>query len=204
MKEKRSKKESNKEKAEKKGGSTACFSREASGASQKEDKQANKINWVAFVKFLNSSLDMYDSQVCRVNYGLSRGQKSRIQRLANEWGKPAIVDAIVRFAKSDVLNGRCASVRFWKASVFWLFERDEHFEKVLGGYYDNPPKKELTPGELKQLAEERRAALQETNRALVRQIEEEERKKREEARDYAAKHAVTYEEYLQMKEEGRL
>ena len=83
------------------------------------------------------------------------------------------VDAVVKMAKSDLLNGRCKGRLKWKASFIWLTESDDHFEKVLNGYYDNPPVQELTPEEQRQLELERYKAHEAERRAEARRIEEE-------------------------------
>lgn len=167
--------------------------------SEKRDSKLY-IHWPSFIRFFNETLHKEGSTIEPLRY-LSKGKKSRVQALVNRWNtKQALVDAVVKMAKSDLLNGRCKGRLKWKASFIWLTESDDHFEKVLNGYYDNPPAAELSPEEQRQLELERYRALQDARRAEARRIEEEESARREAARDYAARHCVTYEQYLRMKE----
>ena len=195
MKEKRSKKESNKEEAKKEGHTGLDFA-PLQQASPSEDL---KINWEAFIRFFNATLKLHGSNIRPIAY-LSKGKKSRVQSLVNHWNtKQALVDAVVNMARSDFLNGRKKGYPFI-ASFIWLTESDDHFEKVLNGYYDNPPATELTPDEQRQLEAERYRQQQDARRAEARRIEEEERERRAQERDERARHCVSYEEYLKMKE----
>ena len=107
--------------------------------------------------------------------------------------------AIEKMMQSDFLNGRIKG-HYFLGSFHWLTESDDHFEKVLNGYYDNPPAAELTPDEQRQLEAERYRQQQDARRAEARRIEEEERERRAQERDERARHCVSYEEYLKMKE----
>ena len=197
MKEKRTKKESNKEEAKKEGHTGLVFAPRQQ-ASPSEDL---KINWDAFIRFFNATLQMHGSAIRPIAY-LSKGKKSRVQALVNRWNtKQALVDAVVSMARSDFLNGRKKGYPFI-ASFIWLTESDDHFEKVLNGYYDNPPVAELTPDEQRQLEQERYRQQQDARRAEVRRIDEEERERRARERDERAKNCVSYEEYQRLKAEG--
>ena len=113
-----------------------------------------KIDWPSFVRFFNATLQRHSSSIAPISY-LSKGKKSRIQALVNRWGtKQVLVIAVENMARSDLLNGRVPRVKF-KGSFIWLTESDDHFEKVLNGYYDNPPAAEITPEEQRQLQQER-------------------------------------------------
>ena len=195
MKEKRSKKESNKEEAKKEGTEVLEFAAPKK-ASLRDDL---KIDWPSFVRFFNTTLQRHGSSIAPISY-LSKGKKSRIQALVNRWGtKQVLVIAVENMAHSDLLNGRVPRVKF-KGSFIWLTESDDHFEKVLNGYYDNPPATELTADEQRQLEQERYRQQQDARRAEARRIEEEERERRERERDERARNCVSYEEYLKMKE----
>ena len=194
MKEKRSKKESIKEEAKEEGHTGLVFAPRQQ-ASPSEDL---KINWDAFISFFNATLRLHGSAIRPIAY-LSKGKKSRVQSLVNRWNtKQALVDAVVNMARSDFLNGRKKGYPFI-ASFIWLTESDDHFEKVLNGYYDNPPVAELTPEDKRQLEQEAYRAQQEARRAEARRIEEEERARRRLQREEWARGAVTYEEYMKMK-----
>lgn len=190
MKEKRTKKESNKEEAKKEGHTGLDFA-PLQQASPSEDL---KINWEAFIRFFNATLKLHGSNIRPIAY-LSKGKKSRVQSLVNHWNtKQALVDAVVNMARSDFLNGRKKGYPFI-ASFIWLTESDDHFEKVLNGYYDNPPATELTPDEQRQLEQERYRQQQDARRAEARRIEEEEREqqrlRREREREEWERHKPT-------------
>ena len=204
MKEKRTKKESNKEEAKKEGRNVTAFGGSFEEATPREDL---KIDWAAFVRYFNETLRRHGSHIAQVEF-LSKGKKSRIQCIVNRYGtKKALLTAIEKMARSDFLNGRVKgadSQRSFLASFIWLTESDDHFEKVLNGYYDNPPEQELTPEEQRQLEQERYRAQQEARRAEVRRIDEEERARREAERDSWAQTSCTYEEYQRMLKNGQL
>ena len=199
MKEKRTKKESNKEEAKKEGTEVLEFA-----ASKKTSLRDDlKIDWPSFVRFFNATLQRHRSSIAPISY-LSKGKKSRIQALVNRWGtKQVLVIAVENMARSDLLNGRVPRVKF-KGSFIWLTESDDHFEKVLNGYYDNPPTQELTPEEQRQIEQERYRAEQAERRAEARRIEEEERERKAKERDERARGCVSYEEYQRLKAEGLL
>lgn len=203
MKEKVAKRK-NKEKAEKESEAWLVSHARAKGRPSNESKEANRINWTSFVKYFNSTMEMHNSSICRINFGLSRGSKARLQYIANQWGKAELARAINKMAASDVCSGRCPAIRFWKASLFWLIKSDENFEKVLGGFYDNPP--EAKPSEEEQRrreAEQRRQDAQRL-RALAREIDEQESERRDRERTERAIGACTYEEYQRLKAEGKI
>ena len=199
MKEKRSKKESNKEEAKEEGHTGLDFA-PLQQASPSEDL---KINWEAFIRFFNATLKLHGSNIRPIAY-LSKGKKSRVQSLVNHWNtKQALVDAVVNMARSDFLNGRKKGYPFI-ASFIWLTESDDHFEKVLNGYYDNPPATELTPDEQRQLEQERYRQQQDARHAEARRIEEEIREEQRQRREERARGAVSYEEYQRLKQQGLL
>ena len=190
MKEKGSEKESIKEKAERKGHAAAVFSREDSEPAVQEDL---KIDWDAFLRFFNGLIDTNGSNIAKVPY-LSRGMKRNIQMLVYEWNsKGALVDACIKLVRSDFLNGRKKKFPFL-ASLLWMIESKERFEKVMTGYYDNPPELEPTPEALREQEAEERARKEAERRALAKQIEEEERAERQRRREEAERNKATPEE----------
>ena len=157
-----------------------------------------RIDWTAFIRFFNDTLQRHGSNISPIAF-LSKGKKSRVQALVNQWGtKKVLVVAVDRMARSDFLNGRCPKYRFI-GSFHWLTSNNEIFEKVLNGYYDNPPPQELTPEEQRQLELERYKAREAERRAEARRIEEEEHERMAREREERAKHCVSYEEYQRMK-----
>ena len=162
-----------------------------------------RIDWTAFIRFFNDTLRRHGSYISPIEF-LSKGKKSRVQAMVNQWGtKKVLVVAVDRMARSDFLNGRCPKYRF-VGSFHWLTSNNEIFEKVLNGYYDNPPTQELTPEEQRQIEAERYRQQQDARRAEVRRIDEEERLRRERERDERTRHCVSYEEYQRMKQQGLL
>ena len=193
MKEKRSKKESIKEEAKEEGRNVTAFAPNSDAAPPREDL---KIDWPSFINFFNATMRRYGSSIATIEF-LSKGKKSRVQAIVNHYGtKQVLVAAIERMARSDFLNGRvkgAGSNRTFMASFIWLTESDDHFEKVLNGYYDNPPTAELTPEDKRQLEQEAYRAQQEARRAEARRIEEEERERQR------ARRQREYEEWLRQR-----
>ena len=182
---------------------------EAVCAAQKSASPSDvlRIDWMAFIRFFNDMLRRHGSPIARIEF-LSKGKKSRVQSIVNNYNtKQALVTAIEKMARSDFLNGRiqgARSNRAFIASFIWLTESDDHFEKVLNGYYDNPPAAELTPDEQRQLEQERYRQQQDARRAEARRIEEEIREEQRQRREERARGAVSYEEYQRMKQQGLL
>ena len=199
MKEKRTKKESNKEEAKEEGRYVTVDVRFSGEAKPRDDL---KVDWPSFITFFNATLHRCSSCISPITF-LSKGKKSRVQALVNNYGsKQALVTAIEKMARSDFLNGRvkgARSNRSFIASFIWLTESDDHFEKVLNGYYDNPPVAELTPEEQRQIEAEHYKAQQAERRAAARRIEEEEHERRNRERDERARNCVSYEEYQRLK-----
>ena len=196
MKEKSGKKESIKEEAKQEGRIDSVFA----PSNPAPPMENLKIDWDEFIRFFNATLKQYGSNISPITF-LTKGKKSRVQALVNQCkSRQLLDDAVIAMARSNFLNGRCPKYRF-KASFFWLTESDDHFEKVLNGYYDNPPALELTPEEQRQLEQEAYRAQQEARRAEARRIEEEERERRRKQREEWARGAVTYEEYMKMKQQ---
>ena len=140
-----------------------------------------KIDWAAFIKWFNLTLKQYNSNIEPLQY-LTKGKKAQVQRIVNELGtKSILIDAVVKMASSDFLNGRTPTRTFkngFVASFPWLVDNDERLADVANGLYDNPPKQELTPEEKWQLEKEQRAMDRERRKAEALRIEEEEREAR--------------------------
>ena len=148
MKEKSSKKESNKEKAKKES--------RVDSANTREDL---KNDWKAFINYYNAVLDYYHSPICRI-VRISKGYKSRLQDIVNENNtKTILATAINKMAQSNFLNGRMQSRKYdvkFLASFTWLFGKDENFDRVGDGFYDNPPEYVPTEAERRQEEAEQR------------------------------------------------
>ena len=178
-------KESNKEEKQQEAQHGLVDSRENF---QEENREDLRIDVDAFLKFFNDTLQREKSSIPTAEF-VSPGYGRRIQALANAYNsKTVLVIAVQKMARSDFLNGRVKG-RAWNkpfiASLIWLLESDENFNKVLNGYYDNPPPVALTEDEKRQQAEELRQREAEERRRknleIDRQIREEQRRAREEA-----------------------
>jgi len=131
-----------------------------------------RINWPLFIQFFNNTLDKYNSAIPRVHY-LSIGQKAWIQRLVNAMEtKELVVYAIEEMAQNDTLNGRNPRVNF-VASLIWLFHKEEHFEKVVNGYYYSATEIGPTPQEIEEQKQKEKAEELKRKRAEIQRIDEE-------------------------------
>ena len=192
MKEKRTKKESNKKESEENSRYVTDFV-----VNEKLGRRPElRIDWTSFMKFCNNEIDFYNSSIAKLHY-ISPGMKTWIQKLANMWNtKKAIMDAVIKMVKSDFLNGRkkgVATDRRFVASFYWLFHKEENFNKVLNGYYDNPEDAK-TAEEIRIEAEEQRKVKAEEQRREARRIEEAERAERRWQREFDEAHRATPEE----------
>ncbi len=193
MKKESSKERSIKERPEKEGRIESAFSRESFSAPQEVKQEDLRIDFDAFLRFFNQSLREAGSSIAQQAF-ITKGYKARLQSLAYEYNsKLPLITAVRKMAASDFLNGRAKKYRF-KASFVWLFESNEHFERVLSGYYDNPDDGDKTPEEIRAEQEEQRRQKMAEQRALARQIEEEDRERDRLERERMARNAVTPEE----------
>jgi hypothetical protein len=180
MKRKSSKKKSKKKKAQEKNSNRFGYARQ-----KKEPVPEHLIvNWQEFKKFFNELLIRYKSNIAPLKY-LSRGLKDKAQAFVEEYNtQAALYDAVEKMIKSNFLNGRVRKYPF-TASVYWLVECEHNFDRVLTGYFDNPPEQELTEQERRKKAEEERQQEAEErrrkNNEIDQQIREEQRRAREEA-----------------------
>ena len=186
MKEERTKEESIKKDREKEEDASSLVSAEP----QNElSRQELKIDWPAFIAWINNTLDKYKSTIPRVDY-ITIGYQHRIQGIVNAYGsKKVVTTAVEKLARSDFLNGRVKGVKR-RFTVIWLFKHDENFEEVRSGAYDNPIEPELSEAEKRQQAEEQRQREAEErrrrNNEIDRQIKAEQRRAREEAHAHRA------------------
>lgn len=178
-------------------------SKESKEEIQKEDqtgladsREDLRVDFDAFLRFFNQSIRDEKSNIAMVAF-LSKGYRHRLQAIVNSYNtKTALITAVQKMLKSDFLNGRKdkgKGYRF-KASLIWLLEKDENFEKTLSGYYDNPDDADKTPEEIRAEQEEQRRRKMAEQRALARQIEEEDRERDRLQRERMARNAVTPEE----------
>ena len=181
MKEKSSKKESIKKDREKEEDASSLVSAEPQNALSRQEL---KIDWPAFIVWVNNTLDKYKSTIPRIEF-ITPGYQHRIQGIVNAYGSKKVVEtAVEKLARSDFLNGRVKGVRR-RFTVIWLFKHDENFEEVRSGSYDNPIEPELTEDEKRKRAEELQQREAEERRRknleIDRQIREEQRRARKEA-----------------------
>ena len=170
-------------------------------------KDELKINWTQLIGWFNLTLRQYNSKIPCLAY-LSKGKKAQVQRIVNEMGtKKVLVDAVVKMASSDFLNGKIRSSLCpsgFVASFPWLTENNERLIDVANGKYDNPPEQELTAADLRRMEAEKREEEQRRRREEARRIEEEEAAARERQREYDRAHAARGEELQRILEEIKL
>ncbi len=162
-----------------------------------DSREDLRVDFDAFLRFFNQTLREAGSNIAQVAY-LSRGYRHRLQYIVNSYNtKQALLTAVRKMTASDFLNGRIKSAKRkvpFKASLIWLLESDEHFDKVLNGYYDNPPDADKTAEEQRAEEAERRRQDAADRRAEAARIYEEEKQREREARERAFARAVTPEE----------
>lgn len=160
-------------------------------------KDELKINWTQLIGWFNLTLRQYNSKIPCLAY-LSKGKKAQVQRIVNEMGtKKVLVDAVVKMACSDFLNGKIRSSLCpsgFVASFPWLTENNERLIDVANGKYDNPPEQELTAADLRRMEAEKREEEQRRRREQARRIEEEEHERLERQRQEAQANAAKPEE----------
>lgn len=162
-----------------------------------DSREDLRIDFDAFLRFFNKAVRDEKSSISQVSF-LSKGYRHRLQYIVNSYNsKTALITAVQKMLKSDFLNGRVQRKGYFKpfkASLIWLLEKDENFEKVLNGYYDRPDDADKTPEEIRAEQEELRRQKMAEQRALARQIEEEDRERDRLERERMARNAVTPEE----------
>ena len=139
------------------------------------------INFAGVIKFFNDTLVRFRS-VIRPIKDIKGRRQGAVQARVRERGKKSLILVIESAAKSDFLNGK--NDRGFIATFDWLVAPN-NFIKVLEGNYDNRNSKADQMKEwLKQDAERQKAA------------------EAKEAED--RKGAVSREEYLKLKQEGKI
>lgn len=144
-------------------------------------KAGDSINFVSLVAFFNKTITDCNS-VIRPIKDIKGKRQDAVRARVRERGKKSLVTVFVNAAKSDFLNGK--NDRGFIATFDWLVSPN-NFIKVLEGNYDNRKSKTDQMAEWRKEDEARQA----------REQEERERSKAE---------AVTREEYLKMKKEGKI
>lgn len=144
-------------------------------------KAGDSINFVSLVAFFNKTITDCNS-VIRPIKDIKGKRQDAVRARVRERGKNSLVKVIENAAKSDFLNGK--NDRGFIATFDWLVSPNNYI-KVLEGNYDNRKSKTDQMAEWRKEDEARQA----------REQEERERSKAE---------AVTREEYLKMKKEGKI
>lgn len=158
------------------------------------------VDW--FISFWNRTMDENHARLPRLNY-MKKTQITRLKCRQYHWGKERLRTIIIKASKSDYLN--CRTGKRVNMQIDWYLVPN-HLEDVYMGKYDNytVEARPLTPEEQHQLELERYKAREAERRAEARRIDEEESARRAAAREYAAQHCVSYEEYQRMKQNGEL
>lgn len=144
-------------------------------------KAGDSINFVSLVAFFNKTITDCNS-VIRPIKDIKGKRQDAVRARVRERGKKSLVTVFVNAAKSDFLNGK--NDRGFIATFDWLVSPN-NFIKVLEGNYDNRVVKNNDQYDWLKEYEERQA----------REEEERQRSKEE---------AVGYDEYLKLKEEGKI
>ena len=155
------------------------------------------VSW--FIHFWNEERRKNNARVFELLL-MADDQVTDLKRCQARWGKEAVRRAVVNVMRSDYINNRTG-----KRCVFSLdwFLSKKWFPLISQGKYNDLPVEERpkTAEEQRREYEEQRRLMLEARRAEARRIEEEEHDRRVAAREYAAQHCVTYEEYLRMRNE---
>ena len=151
-----------------------------------EEKAEETINVRRFIRFFNDVIIDANSAIPQI-LTLGGTRLEVLKARCHEYGKENVVKVIRKAAHSPFLNG--ASDSGWVASFDWLL-KPNNFTKVLEGTYARFKPKHRGPSP-EQIA---------ANKAIEQQIHEELHRRLDEQR----RNAVTYEEYLRMKENGEI
>jgi hypothetical protein len=147
------------------------------GASSSKD---DSIDYGALISFFNSTLEQGNS-VIRPIRDISGKRRDSVRARVRESGKQSLVAVFKKASISDFLNGK--NDRGFIATFDWLVSPN-NFIKVLEGNYDNRVIKNREDDWLKEYEE--------------RQAREEEERQRSKAG------AVDHDEFLKLKEEGKI
>ena len=156
--------------------------REAAGAAEDLDFDLEK-----FVRYFNSR--MPPGGIPKILW-VRGGRKQALYRRLREFGKRALLEMVNRAARSEFLNG--GGDRGWRADIDWLL-RPNVFPRVVEGRYDNS-----------YIRRKDQTAEREAQRRLAREVEAQIHRELQESIRRREQRAVTYEEYLRLKEEGRV
>ena len=148
------------------------------------------LNIEAFRQYFNKQMAAAGGAIRPIRVIRDHRREALVAR-AREYGKEALLEMIHRVAASRFLNG--GGNREWSPDIDWLL-RPTNFLKVLEGKYNDVHRSAT------ELLAEQRA----NNRAINRAIEEQVRAEERERRAHSGDGAVTYEEYLRMKERGEI
>ena len=151
-----------------------------------EEKAEETIDVSRFIQFFNGIVSDTKSAIPQI-ITLSDSRLKALTARCHEYGKDKVVEVIRKAAKLPFLNG--AGESGWVASIDWLM-KPNNFTKVLEGNYKLFKPRHRGPSP-EQIA---------ANKAIERQIHEELHRRLDEQR----RNAVTYEEYLRMKENGEI
>jgi len=144
------------------------------------------INVKAFITFFNQVMETHHAKIPRI-VSLNGNRLKALKARCHEFSKEKVVEVIQKAAVEPFLNG--AGDKGWVASLDWLLKPNT-FSKVLEGFYIQFQTKS------RGLSPERIAM----NREIERQQHEELHRRLDEQR----RGAVTYEEYVRMRDTGEL
>lgn len=145
------------------------------------------INVKAFINFFNQVMETHHAKIPRI-VSLSGNRLKALKARCHEFSKKKVVEVIQKAAVEPFLNG--AGDKGWVASIDWLL-KPNNFTKVLEGTYNRfKPRKGhwMTP----------------ERAALIREVEEQQHEELHRRLDEQRRNAVTYEEYVRMRDAGEV
>jgi hypothetical protein len=154
---------------------------------EKATDRDEEINTKGFVLFFNQCLEEQHSAIPHMT-ALTGERLKALRARCREHGKEQVVKVIRMASSLPFLNG--AGDKGWVASIDWLL-KPNNFTKVLEGTYNRfKPRKGhwMTP----------------ERAALIREVEEQQHEELHRRLDEQRRNAVTYEEYVRMRDAGEV
>ena len=157
--------------------------------------RSQEIGW--FIPFWNEQRLKYRARLPALLW-LTAEQERALKFRQADYGVEVVRQMVLNAMQSDYLN--CRTGKQARNDLDFLLS-EKFFPRVAQGRYNDlaPEERPKTAEELRRETAEAYRAQQEARRAEARRIEEEERERRRLQREEWARGAVTYEEYMKMK-----
>ena len=158
--------------------------------------RGENIHW--FLPYWNQQRKEKGSRLCHLTF-LTQKQETMLKYRQAVYGPEALRQFVLNLMTSDYVNGRRG--KFAPTHIDYYLHKDRFPMVVQGKYNDlSPEERPETEEERRKREAEQRAAEREEQRRRWRDEEEAERERRAKQREEWARGAVTYEEYLRMKD----